>query len=224
MKAGSCPAPQRTHGSSDGENNKDVVKKERLYHHRSDVHTMKVIGIVTSPRKGANSETLVRHILAGAEEAGAETGLIRLSAQNILPCTGCNACKGGGGCIIEDDMAEIMQRLEGADAVVLGSPIYWGRLNAQAYPFIDRFYALLKPDFTTEFPKGKKIAVALTCGGMDPDALKPVNEYVKFVFGFLGFVDGGFIWQNNCLKPDDIAKYPGTISRAGALGKALASK
>jgi len=182
---------------------------------------MKVLGIASSPRKGANSQTLAEHILAGAQEAGAETELVRLCQLDIQPCTGCNTCKGGDGCVIEDDMQMLCKKLEEADAVVLGSPIYWGRLNAQAYPFIDRLYALIKPDFTTDFPKGKKMAVALTCGGMEPEAIKPVNDYVKFVFGFLGFVDGGFICQNHCLKPDDLAQFPETIGKAKELGRKL---
>jgi multimeric flavodoxin WrbA len=182
---------------------------------------MKVLGIATSPRRGANSQTLVEHILAGAKEAGASTEMVRLCAMDIRPCTGCNQCRGGDGCVIDDEMNVLIEKLEMADAVVLGSPIYWGRLNAQAYPFIDRLYALIKPDFTTDFPKGKKIAVALTCGGMEPEAIKPVNDYLKFVFGFLGFADGGFICQNHCLLADDIAKFPATIREAEDLGRNL---
>jgi len=182
---------------------------------------MKVLGIVTSPRRGANSQTLVGHILAGAKEAGAKTEMVRLCLMNIQPCLGCNKCRNGEGCIIEDDMEKLCGKLAEADVVVLGSPIYWGRLNAQAYPFIDRLYALIKPDFTTDFPKGKKIAVALTCGGMEPEAMKPVNDYVKFVFGFLGFTDGGFVCQNHCLQPEDLARFPDTIKRAKELGKTL---
>ena len=182
---------------------------------------MKVLGIATSPRRGANSQTLVENILAGAKEAGATTELIRLCVLEIQPCIGCNKCKEGDGCIIEDDMDGLIGKMEKADAVVLGSPVYWGRLNAQTYPFIDRLYALITPEFTTDFPKGKKIAVALTCGGMEPEAMKPVNDYVKFVFGFLGFEDGGFICQNHCLLAEDIAQFPETTRKAKDLGRAL---
>jgi len=182
---------------------------------------MKIMGIASSPRKGGNSQTLVEHILAGAREAGAETELIRLCDYEIQPCTGCNSCKKGGACVLEDDMAELFLRMGEADAVVFGSPIYWGRLNAQAYPFIDRFYAYLKPDFSTDFPKGKKFAVALTCGGMGPEVLNPVNEYLKNIFRFLGFVDAGFVWQNHCLLPTDLGNYPEKIREAEELGRSL---
>lgn len=184
-------------------------------------HFMKILGIATSPRKGANSQSLVEHVLAGAKKAGAKTELVRICDLDIAPCTGCSTCKEKGECIIDDDMGSLWEKMAKADAIVLGSPVYWGRLNAQAYPFIDRFYAYMKPDFSTDMPKGKKIVLALTCGGMPPEALAPLNAYVKATFGYLGCVDGGFIWQNQCMGPRDLAKYPETIKKAEELGKSL---
>ncbi|PWR74728.1 flavodoxin family protein [Methanospirillum lacunae] len=183
---------------------------------------MKIIGIASSPRKGANSQTLVEHILSGAEKAGAKTELVRLCDLNIEPCIGCNDCKKSNGCVQKDDFAGLVSKLETADAVVFGSPVYWGRLNAQAYPVIDRLYSLLKSDFSTDFPKGKKFVVALTCGGMGAEAVNPVNEYAKHIFSFLGFADAGFVWQNHCFAPDDITKFTETIQKAESLGKSLA--
>ncbi|MFA5332528.1 MAG: flavodoxin family protein [Methanoregula sp.] len=182
---------------------------------------MKVIGIASSPRKGANSQTLVEHVLSGARKAGATTELVRLCELDIRPCLGCNDCKKGNGCVQKDDLAGLVKKLEKADAVVIGSPVYWGRLNAQAYPFIDRCYSLLKSDFSTDFPKGKKLAVALTCGGMGMEALAPVDAYVKHIFSFLGFADAGFVWQNQCYLPHDLAKFPDAIKKAEDLGKML---
>jgi multimeric flavodoxin WrbA len=182
---------------------------------------MKIIGIASSPRKGANSQTLVEHVLSGAEKAGAKTELVRLSDLDIKPCMGCSGCKKGNGCVQKDDFAELVEKLETADAVVFGSPLYWGRLNAQAYPFIDRCYSLLKPDFSTDFPKGKKFALAMTCGGMGAEAVNPVNEYVKHIFSFLGFTDAGFVWQNQCFAPNDLTKFTDTIQKAESLGTSL---
>ena len=182
---------------------------------------MKVLGIVTSPRRGANSQTLAEHILAGAKKAGAKTELVRLTEKDISPCTGCESCKSGDGCIIDDDMEELWDAMAASDVIVFGSPVYWGRLNAQAYPFIDRFYAHLKPDYSIDFPQGKKIVLALTCGGMPPEGLLPINAYVKHVFSYLGCTDGGFIWQNECIKPADIKKFTGKLKEAETLGKSL---
>lgn len=53
---------------------------------------MKVLGLVSSPRKG-NGQTLVENVLAGAAENGAETELIRLTDVEIKPCLDCGFCK-----------------------------------------------------------------------------------------------------------------------------------
>ena len=45
-----------------------------------------VLGLSSSPRKGANTDTVVREILAGAEEAGAKTRFVRLADLDIAPC------------------------------------------------------------------------------------------------------------------------------------------
>lgn len=183
---------------------------------------MKILGIASSPRKGGNSQTLVEHILEGAREAGATTELVRLCDLDIAPCNGCNTCRQGKECVFADDMGDLYDTMVRADAVIFGSPVYWWRLNAQAYPFIDRLYGTIGPDFSTDFPKGKKFVVALTCGGVGPEVLNPINEYLKGVFKFLGFVDAGFIWQNHCLAPDDLKQYPEKIREAKELGRALA--
>ena len=182
---------------------------------------MKIIGIATSPRKGANSQALVEHILTGAKKAGAQTELVRLCELDIKPCLGCNSCKKGNGCVQKDDFAGLVKKLEKADSIVIGSPVYWGRLNGQAYPFIDRCYSLLKADFSTDFPKGKKIAVALTCGSNGEEVVTPIDAYVKRIFSFLGCTDAGFVWQNQCYQPHDLAQYPDAVRRAEGLGASL---
>ena len=54
---------------------------------------MKVIGINASPRKRANTQTLVEAILNGAEERGEETRLVNLRELKINGFLGCEGCK-----------------------------------------------------------------------------------------------------------------------------------
>lgn len=76
---------------------------------------MKIVGIVCSPRKGGNTEILVREALKAASEAGAETDLVLTSTKNIAPCDGCGICEKNGVCKISDDMQELYQKLESSD-------------------------------------------------------------------------------------------------------------
>ena len=54
---------------------------------------MNVIGINASPRKRANTQTLVETILDGAAQAGAQTRLVNLRELSINGCIGCEGCK-----------------------------------------------------------------------------------------------------------------------------------
>ena len=108
-----------------------------------EVLVVKVIGIVSSPRKGGNTEILVRQALKAAREAGAETELVSVAKMNISPCDGCGACEKNGICKIKDDMQVIYQQLESADGIVFGTPVYFMNVTAQAKAIIDRTYAFL---------------------------------------------------------------------------------
>lgn len=104
---------------------------------------MKVLGIVCSARKGGNTEILVKEALASAQKAGAETELFSVIKKNIAPCDGCGSCLKTGDCHIQDDMQSLYQQMEAADAIIFGSPVYFGSVSAQAKAIMDRTFALL---------------------------------------------------------------------------------
>lgn len=104
---------------------------------------MKVLGIVCSPRKGGNTEIMVEEALTAAREAGAETELVAVAAKNIAPCDGCDSCRVTGICKIDDDMQMIYERLEKADAVIFGTPVYFRNVTAQAKTVMDRTYVFM---------------------------------------------------------------------------------
>ena len=104
---------------------------------------MRVLGIVCSPRKGGNTEILVREALEAVAEAGGETELILVADKSIAPCDSCGTCMGNGICAINDDMQMIYQQLELADGLIFGTPVYFLNVSAQAKAVMDRTYAIL---------------------------------------------------------------------------------
>lgn len=87
---------------------------------------MKILGMVASFRKYGNSEIAVKEALLGAEEAGAETKLLRLTDYNIKPCTGCMRCVfKKKQCPLQDDVETIHKEMAVADAFYFrGSRLY----------------------------------------------------------------------------------------------------
>jgi multimeric flavodoxin WrbA len=104
---------------------------------------MIVLGITGSPRKNGNTELLMQEVLRAAETEGCETELFRMSERKVSPCDACHTCFETGRCKIHDDMQELYDMLERADGIVLGSPVYFGSVSAQAKAVMDRMFALL---------------------------------------------------------------------------------
>ena len=99
---------------------------------------MKILGIVGSPRKEGNTEIMVKEALEAAREAGAETEMFLVADNDISPCDGCMACMGGDGCVLDDDMQTLYEKLEHADGIIFGTPVYFINVTAQAKAIIDR--------------------------------------------------------------------------------------
>ncbi len=102
----------------------------------------KVLAIVSSPRKGGNSELLTDEFIKGAQEAGHAVTKTVLREKKISPCLACEAClRNGGICVQKDDMAEILDQIIAADVIVLSTPVYYYSISAQLKIMIDRTLA-----------------------------------------------------------------------------------
>ena len=111
---------------------------------------MKVIAFNGSPRKKWNTATLLEKALEGAASRGAETELIHLYDLNFKGCMSCFACKSKGGksygkCAIKDELAPILERVETFDAIILGSPIYFGTVSGGMKSFMERLLFPYRP-------------------------------------------------------------------------------
>ncbi len=122
---------------------------------------MNIVAINGSPRKNANTATLLKHALAGAEKNGAHTELVHLYDLNYTGCVSCFACKliGGksyGKCAHKDELKPLLEKLRDADAILLGSPIYFGNITGMMRSFIERFafqYTLYDANYSSLFPR-----------------------------------------------------------------------
>ena len=140
-----------------------------------------ILGIIGSPRRNGNTEVLVDEVLKGAEDAGAQVEKIILNELDIRPCQACNACYKEGKCIQDDDVAEILDKMEKADAWILGTPVYWFGPTAQIKAFIDRWYQPLHRKF-----KGKRVIVVVPLGDSNE---KTAHHTVGMITASLNFLN-----------------------------------
>jgi len=136
---------------------------------------LEVLGIVCSPRKGGNTEILVKEALAGAKESGAEVELLRISELKIAPCDGCMKCHQSGECRIKDDMQEVYKKILAADGIILGSPVYFWSVSGQAKTLMDRTYALRYPHHKLKDKVGGAIVATGRRGSIS--ALSVLNNF-----------------------------------------------
>ena len=109
----------------------------------------KIYAVNGSPRKNGNTAQLLQKALEGAASVGAEVKLIQLADLNFSGCRSCFACKKlvnpAPGCVLKDDLAEILKELLQADGIIMGSPIYFGAETGLYRNFLERlFFPMLR--------------------------------------------------------------------------------
>lgn len=102
---------------------------------------MKVLAINGSPRKGGNTDHMLKAALKPLEEAGWDTEFVQLGGKSIRGCTACGKCfeEKNGRCVIKNDVFnDIMEKMLEADALILGSPTYFTDVSAEMKALLDR--------------------------------------------------------------------------------------
>jgi multimeric flavodoxin WrbA len=101
---------------------------------------MKVLGINCSPRKGGNTEILINEVFKALQKEGINTEFFQLGGKKVAGCIACMKCrkKGDGRCHQKNDVInECIEKMVKADAIIIGSPVYFADLSAEAKALID---------------------------------------------------------------------------------------
>lgn len=183
---------------------------------------MKVIAINGSPRKNANTATLLRKALEGASSQGAETELINLYDFNYKGCISCFACKrigskSYGKCAINDDLTPIFKKIEEADALIFGSPIYFGNTTGAIRSFMERLmfpYAVYEENYPSLFKKKISTGFIYTMNISDDYVDEAGYKYnFKITENFMRNIFGSSesLLVTDTYQFDDYSKYVSTV-------------
>jgi len=104
---------------------------------------MKVLVISGSRNPKGQTASAGDALIAGAADHGGQGSQVFLPQLRIAHCRQCDdngwgACRAEGRCVIEDDFADIVERIKASDAVAFATPVYYSDLSESMKAFTDR--------------------------------------------------------------------------------------
>ena len=135
---------------------------------------MKVLILNGSPKDNGNTAFALEQMADVFHTEGVETEIIQIGNQVMRGCIGCGACYKIGKCVFDDLVNETALKLQEADGLVIGSPVYYAAPNGTLLSFLDRlFYSSGKID------KTMKVGAAIVCArrGGTTAAFDVLNKY-----------------------------------------------
>ena len=159
---------------------------------------MKVFLANGSPRAAMNTATIMEKIADGVRSSGAEAELVHLIDHSYMGCINCFRCKEPGGkhrgrCAIQDELTPILNKAHEADALVLGSPFYYGTESSLMRAFMERLwyqYTTFSLEEPSAAPRKKAVALVYTMHVKEDElaasekshAINVSKEVMEFLF------------------------------------------
>ena len=104
---------------------------------------MKVLLINGSPRRKGNTFVALSEAAKTLESNGIETEIVQIGVKPVRGCIACGQCKAKqlGQCAFDDDICNrIAEKLDNIDALIVGSPVYYGQPNGSVLSLIQRLF------------------------------------------------------------------------------------
>ncbi len=134
---------------------------------------MKVLLVNGSPRPKSNTLLGLQEMEKIFQEQGIETEIIKIGGKDIRGCIACNRCGQLGHCVFDDEVNAFAKKLEQADGMVVGSPVYYSAPNATVQAFLQRLF------YSSHFDKTMKVGAGFVCArrGGTTASFDVLNKY-----------------------------------------------
>ena len=189
---------------------------------------MKILVLNGSPRQNGTVASLLKAV---AEPLSDENGVewIDVCKLHMKYCTACMVCREKGTCILPEDDAHLVgEKIQEADALVIGTPTHWGNMCAPLKLLFDRNVPVFMGESPKGIPesrqKGKRAVVVTACTTPWPfnfilpesrGALRAVRE----VLHYGGYKIAGTIAKPGTKKSKEISS--SLMAKAKRLGEKL---
>jgi multimeric flavodoxin WrbA len=143
---------------------------------------MKMVAFNGSPKKEGNTYHAIRLVAAELEKEGIETEIVQVGDKAIRGCLACYQCLKNQNeqCVIKgDEVNEYIQKMKGADAIILGSPVYYSAINGTMKSFLDRaFFVIGVNGGMLRHKVGASVVAVRRSGGMP--TFDQLNHFLNY--------------------------------------------
>ena len=101
---------------------------------------MKTLLINGSPHANGCTYTALSIVAEELQKNGIETEIVHIGNKDIRGCVACGKCYELGHCVFNDMVNEVASKLEQADGLVVGSPVYYAGPNGTLTNLLDRLF------------------------------------------------------------------------------------
>jgi multimeric flavodoxin WrbA len=188
--------------------------------------SVRVLCIAGSPRRRGNSEQLLDAFIRGVNNAGGLAHKVVVSEYGIEPCRSCNSCSRTRTCVVRDRMHEIYPLIDGADAIVIASPVYFATVPAVLKALYDRcqpYWARIYVRGEARPPK-RPGGLLLVGGGGDPFGSGCAVTTTKSVLAVLGVQYEVEVKVEGPDAAGDISERPDVLECAEKAGSDIVTK
>lgn len=118
---------------------------------------MKVLMLNGSPRANGNTSIALEEMKTVFQAEGVDAEIVQVGQKAVRGCMACGRCMELGKCVIDDVVNELAPKLEGADGLVIASPVYYASANGTLISVLDRLF------YSTPFDKTMKVGASVVC-------------------------------------------------------------
>lgn len=176
----------------------------------------KVLFLNGSPHEHGCTDTAMREVANTLARNGVDSEFLWIGTKPVAGCIACGTCKRTGRCVFDDAVNRVVEKLDGYDALVVGSPVYYAGPSGQICAFLDRLFYTAGRRMA-----GKPGAAVVSCrrGGASA-AFDRLNKY--FTISNMPVVSSQYWNQVHGYTPDDVRRDEEGLQTMRTLGQNLA--
>jgi multimeric flavodoxin WrbA len=190
----------------------------------------RVLAIGGSPRRGGNSDVLLRQIISGVDKYQLDSAILQLRDVQYQGCIGCERCRKDKICTgLQDGMSFIYKDILACQGLVLVCPTHNYNVTAWMKAFIDRLYCFY--NFANSRPRqwssalagqGRKAVIAAICEQENVEDMGFTLEAMRLPLEALGYEVVGQLPVFRIFEKAKVKEDIESLEKAKNLGSILA--